>query len=140
VSAIVTLCGAGKVPPFGVIVGVAAGVVDPPDELLLVVDPLDDELLVVVPELWPELDVVVPPVVLPELVEVLTPPLLLLSSPPQAMPAAAAPTISAASPATRKLSLNLMPIVVLPLHATCMEHCGPIGTERDIYKVTARRQ
>jgi len=97
-------------------VGVAAGASSPLDELEELEELL--ELLVVEPELdvvEPELDVT-----LPELVEVWVTPLEapVSSSPPQAMPAAAAPTTSAASPTTRKLSFILMPIVVLPLHAT----------------------
>jgi hypothetical protein len=101
--------------------------------LLLEEELLEEELLVVLPlvELVePELDE-----------EVLVPfgGFVSSSSPPQAMPRAAPPTISATRLAPRKLSFILMPIIVLPLHATAWSITAPLG-QRDIYSVTMSRQ
>ncbi|MCW5812011.1 MAG: hypothetical protein KIT84_13390 [Labilithrix sp.] len=136
----VTWTGPLKEPPApgaaGIVVNVGAcacSVGPPVDELellelleLLLVDELVDVLLDV-------LDVLEPLVLLDVEVEVLVDVLVVepppvSSSPPQATPVMAPPTISVARPMPRKLSFNLMPIVVLPLHASCMEHFGPIGT------------
>jgi hypothetical protein len=127
---------------FVVNVGVAtcsfgpASIVPELEELLLLLleeELLEEELLVVLP--------LVELVVEPELLDDVVDPELepSSSSPPQAMPRAAPPTISATRLAPRKLSFILMPIIVLPLHANGMKHYGPIGT-RDIYAVTMSRQ
>jgi len=120
----------GVTAKVGAAVGAPASISPELEELLeelLLEELLLEELLELL-----ELLVVVPLLELVELVlgppEVLVPPPS--SSPPQAMPAAAPPISSVARPTPRKLSFNLMPIIVLPLHAYCMEHYGPIGTSR----------
>jgi len=129
---IVTWTGPLKGPAAGLVVkvGAAACTVGPPVELLELLEELEEleleelleELLVEEPEVLDELAEL-----LVELVELVVVPGSLSSSPPQATAPVAPPTISAARPRPRKLSFNLMPIVVLPLHAKCMEQCGPIG-------------
>jgi hypothetical protein len=120
---------------LGVTVKVGAAVRAPASispELEELLDELLDEELLLEELLLEELvELPLVPLELVELVElllVLEPPPS--SSPPQAMPAAAPPISSVAKPTPRKLSFNLMPIIVLPLHAYCMEHYGPIGTSR----------
>ena len=127
VELIVTLTLPVNVPVAGsagsvVNVGVATvcfGPASPELEELLLLE--EEELLL---EELLLLDVVLPLVELvvePELDDVLVPVggvVVSSSSPPQAMPRAAPPTISATRLTPRKLSFILMPIIVLPLHAT----------------------